>query len=1026
VATAFLRAATGALTPSKNTSTPESPAVWVLAAASRREIGNTDNVSSAVAAPTNSAPVIKSVKVSKPSAVTGAVTGIVKATDADKDVVALSAPAKTSKGLITFDTTTGSFTYTPTEAARHAAATVNPTAKTDAFVVTATDGHGATTTQTIAVTIAPKNSAPVLGTTPTVVNTPNTTTGIVTGKITATDADNDALTYTSTPKKGTITFTSNGNFTYTPTEAARHSAAADNASAATKSDTFTVTITDAHGGTITTKTLTVTITPKNTAPATPTITLNAPNTTTGAVTGKVSAPTDADSDTLTYSATATKGTIKINAKTGEFTYTPTTTARHTASATNATTTDKQDTITITTTDGHGGTTTRTATLTITPKNTPPSGGKAAVNAPDATTGVVTGTLSGTDSDKDVVTFSVPITTAKGSLSLSGNTFIYTPSSLARNLAGAANATAADKQDSFTVTATDAHGGTSTFSVTVKIAPRVSDNPGSVGNAPGPYVITGAFGPFTSGTGGSDDQALTVAPDGRVYVVVREGLAVLNPVDRSTKLVVQKSGYVSVAAAPDGRIYVVNRNTNSVDVVSANLSSVRTVALSGYPGYSTMGSDGRFYVRTGGSITVLNKDLSTSKLALGSVGGTGKFSVGADGYLWTSFYSSYSEWVGLINTKTGATSTFNLGWNRDTSDIDVGPDGRAYVTDSGQGNVTVLSHAGASITLDTIIDLGDYVRSAAFTPYGDLVLTRGGSLTVITPLGSKIGENDLSYDVNLGAGEIDIAVGPDGRVYLTTPYGQSTNRAIIQVGFDTGSTTSDPSYSRLNASSLYRHLRQVTDKTADIDGIVIDKVVGLDNKTRLVVLIGGTTPEPGASNQPLLDNGYGIAGLTKANQVALIRQALSASPGAEIMLVGYSQGGMDAQVLALHARELGFNVTTLVTYGSPIVQAPISGINTVHIVDQDDPIVNTFSYLPAWNADLAAGQIFSLAAGTDPLPATPDNIFGPLNVHTSIETYATIGNWFSAAAGGGSNQNFKRVQADLLRFEGLWKAQYGAD
>jgi len=182
------------------------------------------------------------------------------------------------------------------------------------------------------------------------VGTPNTGTGVVTGSVTATDANNDPLTYSgsTTTTKGTVTVNaSTGAFTYTPTATARHAAAKIGATAAATTDTFTVTVADGYGGTVPVA-VTVAISPTNTAPVAGTSTVGTPDISTAAVTGSVGA-TDADRDTLTYSTptSTAKGTVTLNAATGAFTFTPTDPSRAVPGT---------DTFTVTVTDGYGGST----------------------------------------------------------------------------------------------------------------------------------------------------------------------------------------------------------------------------------------------------------------------------------------------------------------------------------------------------------------------------------------------------------------------------------------------------------------------------------------------------------------------------------------------------------------------------------------------------------------------------------------------------------------------------------------------
>ena len=229
--------------------------------------GLTTVVVSAPIEPANTAPAVTST-VDAPNAETGAVTGMIVVSDADGDSPAFTVSPSAKGGTVTIDPVTGRFTYTPTDAARHAAAADDaPVAeRTDTFAVTVDDGHGGTTTTTVSVAIAPANSAP---TTTTTVGDPDSVTGAVTGTITASDADGDTLTYAVSPtaKGGTIVVDeATGEFVYLPTRSARDAAAAADADADDLVDTFDITVNDGHGG-ITSVTVTVAVSPRpNTAP----------------------------------------------------------------------------------------------------------------------------------------------------------------------------------------------------------------------------------------------------------------------------------------------------------------------------------------------------------------------------------------------------------------------------------------------------------------------------------------------------------------------------------------------------------------------------------------------------------------------------------------------------------------------------------------------------------------------------------------------------------------------------------------
>ena len=348
--------------------------------------------------------------------------------------------------------------------------------------------------------------------------------GVVTGQLNAVDPDSPRLSYTiaADPARGIATVGVDGSWSYTP----------DSAVAAGGTDSFRVTVSDApsgfaiHGvaglinllsfgllgsrGDSSTSAVAVTVapfTPANRAPVMGTPVVGTPDSVTGVVSGRVSA-TDADGDTLTYSAPSTtgKGGVSIVAGTGAFTYTPTVAARNNAAATGATAADLQDSFTVTVSDAHGGTATAAVTVAVsptpgtTPGNRAPVAGTPAVGSPNAVTGVVTGSVSATDADGDTLAYSAPATTTKGAVSIGAGTgaFTYTPTVAARNNAAATGATAADLQDSFTVTVSDGRGGTATAAVTVAVSP-------AAGSATPLAAFPGAegFGAYaTGGRGGS--------------------------------------------------------------------------------------------------------------------------------------------------------------------------------------------------------------------------------------------------------------------------------------------------------------------------------------------------------------------------------------------------------------------------------------------------------------------------------------------------------------------------------------------
>jgi len=341
----------------------ESPVSWVMLAATTRTLGRSlptltmpapsRAAVKAAAAPVNQPPAVTNVVVGRPNPTTGAVSGTVTAADPNSDRLAYTA-ATTTKGQVSI-TSAGVFTYTPAPIARHQAARIGagPMLTKDTVTVTVVDPYGGKTSVAVSVPISPANRAPTASAG---VGSTNAATGMVTGKVTGSDADRDALSYlgSTTTAKGTVVVGPTGAYTYTPTLAAAHRASANAATAVDRTDNFVVTVSDGYGG-VKAVPVSVTIKPRNTAP-TARSTMGNPDAT-GTVAGVI-VGSDADNDPLSYrvSAATPKGVLVVDAA-GGFTYTPTSAARQAAGYIGATAADRTDTFSVTIVDGHGATVT---------------------------------------------------------------------------------------------------------------------------------------------------------------------------------------------------------------------------------------------------------------------------------------------------------------------------------------------------------------------------------------------------------------------------------------------------------------------------------------------------------------------------------------------------------------------------------------------------------------------------------------------------------------------------------------------
>lgn len=231
---------------------------------------------------------------------------------------------------------------------------------------------------------------------------------------------------------------------------------------------------------------------------------------------------------------------------------------------------------------------------------------------------------------------------------------------------------------------------------------------------------------------------------------------------------------------------------------------------------------------------------------------------------------------------------------------------------------------------------------------------------------------------------------------------------------------DLSYARLGFGPSYVQglwANVFDDATGVNDGVLVQTVRGSDGLTRAIAYIGGTTAAWGLTpedNQGIFENAISRLGIPKGDQVSAIKAAidrcgasLSCGGVEEVLLVGYSQGGMDAQNLAFW-NALGVPVAGVVTFGSPIIAInPL--VTTLHIQDSFDGVVITEDAVStrlalnpatllllkgpkAW-ADLN-GDVYKARSGTPVNSLLP---WGDGSVHSNRDTYLTLSEWFTDTA-----------------------------
>ncbi len=296
----------------------------------------------------------------------------------------------------------------------------------DSFTVMVSDGKGGTITTTVNIMVSAVNDVPVV----TPENKTSPEDSPASGKITASDADGDPLTFfkATDPAHGKVIVNPDGNYTYTPNPDYNGP------------DSFTVTVNDGKGGTVTGM-VNITVIAVNDAPV-----VNPENNTSpedSPASGKITA-SDADGDPLifTKSTDPAHGKVVVNSD-GTYTYTPNLNY------------NGSDSFTVTVSDGKGGITTITVNITISAVNDAP-----VATAPAITTSQNTpanGNITASDPDGDVLTYTLTTVPAHGTVKLNTDgTYIYTPTI---GYAGS---------DIFTVTVNDGKNGIATITIPVMV------------------------------------------------------------------------------------------------------------------------------------------------------------------------------------------------------------------------------------------------------------------------------------------------------------------------------------------------------------------------------------------------------------------------------------------------------------------------------------------------------------------------------------------------------------------------------
>jgi len=202
----------------------------------------------------------------------------------------------------------------------------------------------------------------------------------------------------------------------------------------------------------------------------------------------------------------------------------------------------------------------------------------------------------------------------------------------------------------------------------------------------------------------------------------------------------------------------------------------------------------------------------------------------------------------------------------------------------------------------------------------------------------------------------------------------------------------------------------------------------DGKLKVIAYIGGTGDklESQIRNIPAA-----LDAIDYSKQIAAIKQAAAmasskSNPSPEIMLVGYSQGGMDAQNIAFAStakKDNNFNVTTLVTFASPITHSDSTRYESIHLRAAEDRIPHILVSRPPLPTPgvYLSDAVFESKTDLPEPPAVSPGIpvvdwvvtWAKADVHQKYNSYLTVANDFTRS----TDPKFNDVKDNIIRFKG---------
>lgn len=518
------------------------------------------------------------------------------------------------------------------------------------------------------------------------------------------------------------------------------------------------------------------------------------------------------------------------------------------------------------------------------------------------------------------------------------------------------------------------------------------------------------------TVGALGKGLTVSPDGKYAYVANPGdgaVAVINPVTGTATIINTGGALVGggVVVSPDGRYAFAHHYVDgTVSVINPVTGTAATLDAGAHPAGLFVSPNGRYaYVldfdRLLVGVSVI--DPVTGSIATIPATGTGGATVAI---------SPDSRYVYVTNELYGALSVIDM---VKLAAVDIAPDDSisTYMNTADEADPTALAR----------VKYSDVAVTGVSAPaHGTAVVTDGGIIKY-TPNADYVGTDSFTYTAangdRTGTGTISVTVSshlsaaPDGYHYSQGPtrLGElfqrlwaTTDHAIDTPNLDQLSASDYASLTSLNDQGM--HIERVNDPAnGDVRYVVYFGGTNFSNKME------GSLDDFTGRNKTFFESSTPFVDPTWFDEI----QKFVGSKESPIMLVGFSQGGMDAQNIGAALSKSGYNVEDVITLASPVTQPPSTAYTTLNLTPYGDLVGDTIRVYPGntlipplfsseksyWNQAADVGQVYEavVGVGTDTIQ------------HGELRVYLKLADKFDNSI---FNQpTWSKVQLDVESFGG---------